>query len=207
MLSTATLNAADLFRCGVTRASTGCRVSTIERHCVELINGNLRDRRRSSILEPTLRVLSLLTFLSLSLSTYFRRWNFRRRSSILGKKDEERTDRKDGWNWNEMRNGEWWRQLNKRKRLKGEARRGCRSLDAHPQVKVHRQARPANLRLHSSITDPDRFIEYRHLRVQRSLRQFIHLPPAELKRTDPRPTSRMTRKIHRRGERSRRRAV
>lgn len=207
MLSTATLNAADLFRCGVTRASTGCRVSTIERHCVELINGNLRDRRRSSILEPTLRVLSLLTFLSLSLSTYFRRWNFRRRSSILGKKDEERTDRKDGWNWNEMRNGEWWRQLNKRKRLKGEARRGCRSLDAHPQVKVHRQARPANLRLHSSITDPDRFIEYRHLRVQRSLRQFIHLPPVELKRTDPRPTSRMTRKIHRRGERSRRRAV
>lgn len=207
MLSTATLNAADLFRCGVTRASTGCRVSTIERHCVELINGNLRDRRRGSILEPTLRVLSLLTFLSLSLSTYFRRWNIRRRSSILGKKDEERTDRKDGWNWNEMRNGEWWRQLNKRKRLKGEARRGCRSLDAHPQVKVHRQARPANLRLHSSITDPDRFIEYRHLRVQRSLRQFIHLPPAELKRTDPRPTSRMTRKIHRRGERSRRRAV
>lgn len=205
MLSTATLNAADLFRCGVTRASTGCRVSTIERHCVELINGNLRDRRRGSILEPTLRVFSLLTFLSLSLSTYFRRWNFRRRSSILGKKDEERTDRKDGWNWNEMRNREWWRQLNKRKRLKGEARRGCRSLDAHPQV--HRQARPANLRLHSSITDPDRFIEYRHLRVQRSLRQFIHLPPAELKRTDPRPTSRMTRKIHRRGERSRRRAV
>lgn len=68
MLSTATLNAADLFRCGVTRASTGCRVSTIERHCVELINGNLRDRRRGSILEPTLRVLSLLTFLSLSLS-------------------------------------------------------------------------------------------------------------------------------------------
>lgn len=66
MLSTATLNAADLFRCGVTRASTGCRVSTIERHCVELINGNLRDRRRGSILEPTLRVLFLLTFLSLS---------------------------------------------------------------------------------------------------------------------------------------------
>lgn len=70
MLSTATLNAADLFRCGVTRASTGCRVSTIERHCVELINGNLRDRRRGSILEPTLRVLCLLTFLSLSLDIF-----------------------------------------------------------------------------------------------------------------------------------------
>lgn len=206
MLSTATLNAADLFRCGVTRASTGCRVSTIERHCVELINGNLRDRRRGSILEPTLRVLFLLTFLSLSLDI-FSTMELSTKKLDPWEKDEERTDRKDGWNWNEMRNGEWWRQLNKRKRLKGEARRGCRSLDAHPQVKVHRQARPANLRLHSSITDPDRFIEYRHLRVQRSLRQFIHLPPAELKRTDPRPTSRMTRKIHRRGERSRRRAV
>lgn len=69
MLSTATLNAADLFRCGVvTHASTGCRVSTIERHCVELINGNLRDRRRGSILERynVLSVQSLLTSLSLS---------------------------------------------------------------------------------------------------------------------------------------------
>lgn len=67
-------------------ASTGCRVSTIERHCVELINGNLRDRRRGSILEP-----AVFSIQSLSLSTFFRRWNFRRR--ILEKKDEERRDR------------------------------------------------------------------------------------------------------------------
>lgn len=98
MLSTATLNAADLFRCGVTRASTGCRVSTIERHCVELINGNLRDRRRGSILEPTLRVLSLLTFLSLSLSRHiFDDGIFDEEARSLGKKTRKgRIERTDG---------------------------------------------------------------------------------------------------------------
>lgn len=96
MLSTATLNAADLFRCGVvTHASTGCRVSTIERHCVELINGNLRDRRRGSILERynVLFVQSLLTSLSLS-RHFFDDATFDELDPL--KKKKERMDRKDG---------------------------------------------------------------------------------------------------------------
>lgn len=101
MLSTATLNAADLFRCGVvTHASTGCRVSTIERHCVELINGNLRDRRRGSILERynVLSVQSLLTSLSLSLSLdIFSTMQLSTNElDPLKKKKKERMDRKDG---------------------------------------------------------------------------------------------------------------
>lgn len=84
-------------------ASTGCRVSTIERHCVELINGNLRDRRRGSILEP-----AVFSIQSLSLSRHFFD------DGIFDEESLKKGRRKKGSNCNEMGNGEWRRQLNKR---------------------------------------------------------------------------------------------